>query len=254
MTNLQSAFQKLVDIMYELRDKCPWDQQQTKESLRYLTLEECYELSDAILENNYEGLKEELGDILLHVIFYSVIGDEKKQFNLIDVINAQSKKLIDRHPHIYSDVKVKNVKDVKRNWELLKLKENKKTSILSGVPNSIPAMLKSYRVQEKVKGVGFDYPNRKKSFEKIIEEIHEFNAELEANNMEQATEELGDVLFSIIGYAQNIGINPIDGLEKTNKKFIKRFQEMENLMAKEKKQIAQYSSEELDVFWNQVKD
>ena len=240
--------------MYELRDKCPWDQQQTKESLRYLTLEECYELSDAILENNYEGLKEELGDILLHVIFYSVIGDEKKQFNLIDVINAQSKKLINRHPHIYSDVKVKNVKDVKRNWELLKLKENKKTSILSGVPNSIPAMLKSYRVQEKVKGVGFDYPNRKKSFNKIVEEIHEFNAELEANNMEKATEELGDVLFSIIGYAQKIGINSINALEKTNKKFTHRFNKMEQLIDKKNKNISDYSPNQLDEFWHSVKD
>ena len=181
MNDLKNAFVKLIDVMLELRQKCPWDKVQTNETLRYLTLEECYELSDSILANNYQGIKEELGDILLHVIFYSIIGSENKQFNLLDVINSQTKKLIDRHPHIYSNVQVKDVKEVKKNWELLKLKKNK--SVLSGVPDSMPAMLKTYRIIEKVRGVGFDFSNPSHSLDKVYEEIEEFKSEIESLNL-----------------------------------------------------------------------
>jgi len=240
--------------MIELREKCPWDKKQTNDSLRYLTLEECYELSDAIIEDSDIAIKEELGDLLLHIIFYSVIGAEKNKFTLLDVITSQTKKLIDRHPHIYSDVKVKDEKEVKRNWELLKLKEKNKKSILSGVPKSLPAMLKSYRIQEKVKGVGFDFPDNKTAFEKILEEIGEFRDEVNTNNLSKATDEFGDILFALIGYAQKIGINSVNALEKTNRKFIKRFKKIENLISNEKKSISNYSLEELDSLWNRVKD
>ena len=253
MSNLLVAFERLVHVMTELREKCPWDIKQTNESLRYLTLEECYELSDAILEGNHNDIKEELGDILLHVIFYAIIGLENNQFDLTDVITFQTQKLIDRHPHIYSNVKVQDVKDVKRNWELLKLKENNKKSILSGVPKSLPAMLKSYRIQEKVKGVGFDFPDDKSAFNKIIEEINEFSHELDNNNIDKAIEEFGDLLFALIGYAQKKGINSMDALEKANKKFIARFTKMESLIIKQEKSIADYSIEELDQFWIQAK-
>ena len=254
MINAQDSFQNLVDIMLELREKCPWDKKQTNETLRHLTLEESYELSDAIIDNNFVGIKEELGDLLLHVIFYTIIANEKEQFDLNDVINAQSKKLIHRHPHIYSNTKVENVKDVKKNWELLKLKENKKKSVLSGVPTSLPAMLKSYRVLEKVKGIGFDFSDLEKSFDKVIEEIYEFKSELDKDNLERAKDELGDIIFSIIGFGQKIGINSIDALEKTNKKFISRFKKMEKLINKTTKSISNYSSDELDEFWNQTKN
>jgi len=183
-----------------------------------------------------------------------MLANEKEQFDLNDVINAQSKKLIHRHPHIYSNTKVENVKDVKKNWELLKLKENKKKSVLSGVPTSLPAMLKSYRVLEKVKGIGFDFSDAAKSFDKVIEEIYEFKSELEKDNLERAKDELGDIIFSIIGFGQKIGINSIDALEKTNKKFISRFQKMEKLINKTTKSISNYSSDELDEFWNQTKN
>ena len=254
MNDLQIAFEKLFNVMLELREKCPWDQKQTNDTLRYLTLEECYELSDAIISKDDNGIKEELGDLLLHVIFYSVIGDEKKKFNLCDVINAQTKKLIDRHPHIYADVKVENEKDVKRNWELLKLKENNKRSILSGVPKTLPAMLKSYRIQEKVKGVGFDFSDNKSAFNKILEEVNEFRQELELNNNKKSEEEFGDILFALIGYAQKNGINAVNALEKTNKKFINRFNKIEELILRENKNISDYSTEELDRFWKRVKD
>jgi XTP/dITP diphosphohydrolase len=252
MSELQLAFEKLVSIMSELREKCPWDQKQTNESLRYLTLEECYELSDAIIDNNIEGIKEELGDILLHVIFYSHIAAEKQHFDLRDVLNAQSKKLIDRHPHIYSNVKVKDEAEVKRNWELLKLKEKRKKSILSGVPNSLPSMLKSYRIQEKVKGVGFDFPNNQLAFEKIIEEIKEFQNEMH-NNLEKAEQEFGDILFALIGYAQMNGINSVNALEKTNQKFIHRFSKVEKIISQRNKHISDYSKAELNEFWMKVK-
>jgi XTP/dITP diphosphohydrolase len=253
MNDVKVAFEKLVSIMLELRQKCPWDQKQTNESLRYLTLEECYELSDAIIENDSEGIKEELGDVILHVIFYSIIADEKNQFNLSEVLNTQRKKLINRHPHIYSNVKVKDERDVKRNWELLKLKEKHKKSILSGVPQSLPSMLKSYRIQEKVKGIGFDFPDNNLAFEKIVEEIKEFKDEISNNNHEKAEQELGDIFFALIGYAQMNGINSMNALEKTNQKFINRFSKVEKIISKTNKHLSNYSKEELSKFWNQVK-
>ena len=253
MNELKNAFEKLVNVMLDLRKKCPWDKEQTNETLRYLTMEECYELSDSIIDKDNVGIKEELGDILLHVIFYSVIGSENKKFTLLDVINSQTQKLIDRHPHIYSNVKVKGIKDVKKNWELLKLKKNKNKSILSGVPKSMPSMLKSYRIQEKVKGVGFDFPNHETRFNKVIEELKEFENEIRDKNIEKATEELGDVLFAIIGYAQKLGINSVNALEKTNKKFITRFNKIENLISQEKRDISEYSTDELNEFWQHVK-
>jgi len=253
MSDFAKAFEKLVNIMLELREKCPWDKKQTNESLRYLTIEECYELSDAILSKNSLDIKDALGDLILHVIFYSVIASEKSQFTLNDVLNAQSEKLIHRHPHIYSNVKVKNEKEVKKNWELLKLKEKSKSSILSGVPKSLPTMLKSYRVLEKVKGIGFDFINNDDAFDKVVEEINEFKKEFRQNNLDRASDEFGDILFSLIGYGQKIGINAVNSLEKTNQKFIKRFNEMENLISKDKKNISDYSLDDLDVFWNNLK-
>lgn len=243
-------FEKLFNVMIELRAKCPWDIKQTNETLRYLTIEECYELSDAILENNPNLIKEELGDILLHVLFYSIIGHEQNQFNLAEVISSQTKKLIYRHPHIYGDVKVKDEKEVKKNWELLKLKENNKKSVLSGVPKSLPTMLKSYRLLEKVKGVGFDFPNQEGSFNNVLEELKELKLELDNNNINNATDEFGDLLFAIIGHAQSLGINAVNALEKTNKKFITKFNNVETTIKKENKSISDYSYEELNSLWD----
>jgi len=253
MNDLVIAFEKLVHVMNDLRNQCPWDKKQTNDTLRYLTIEECYELSDAIIERDDNGIKEELGDILLHVIFYSVIANENNKFTLTEVIDNQRKKLIHRHPHIYSNVKVKDEKDVKRNWELLKLKEKKKKRILSGVPKSLPSMLKSYRIQEKVKGVGFDFSDKENSFNKVIEEINEFDIEFKNKNLDKATEEFGDILFALIGYGQKIGINAVNALEKTNKKFINRFNQMEKLISKNNANISDYSTEELDSFWKRIK-
>ena len=253
MKDFTIAFEKLVHVMHDLRNQCPWDKKQTNDTLRYLTIEECYELSDAIIEKDDHGIQEELGDILLHIIFYTVIANENNKFTLAQVIDNQRKKLIHRHPHIYSNVKVKDEKEVKRNWELLKLKEKKKKTILSGVPKSLPSMLKSYRIQEKVKGVGFDFPDRESSFNKIIEEINEFNIEIENKNIEKATEEFGDILFALIGYGQKNGINAVNALERTNKKFINRFTQMEELILKDKDTISDYSIEELEVLWKRVK-
>jgi len=243
-------FEKLFNVMIELRAKCPWDIKQTNETLRYLTIEECYELSDAILENNPNLIKEELGDILLHVLFYAIIGHEQNQFNLAEVISSQTKKLIYRHPHIYGDVKVKDEKEVKKNWELLKLKENNKKSVLSGVPKSLPTMLKSYRLLEKVKGVGFDFPNQEGSFNNVLEELKELKLELDNNNINNATDEFGDLLFAIIGHAQSLGINAVNALEKTNKKFITKFNNVETAIKKENKSISDYSYEELNSLWD----
>jgi XTP/dITP diphosphohydrolase len=243
-------FEKLFNVMIELRAKCPWDIKQTNETLRYLTIEECYELSDAILENNPNLIKEELGDILLHVLFYAIIGHEQNQFNLAEVISSQTKKLIYRHPHIYGDVKVKDEKEVKKNWELLKLKENNKKSVLSGVPKSLPTMLKSYRLLEKVKGVGFDFPNQEGSFDNVLEELKELKLELDNNNINNATDEFGDLLFAIIGHAQSLGINAVNALEKTNKKFITKFNNVETTIKKENKSISDYSYEELNSLWD----
>tara|TARA_Y100000589_G_scaffold170778_1_gene162211 strand:- start:7065 stop:7829 length:765 start_codon:yes stop_codon:yes gene_type:complete len=250
----KKSFSNLVKIIDELREKCPWDKKQTKDSLRSLTLEECYELSEAILSNDTESIKNELGDILTHIIFYSRLFSEKNDFSIFDVIHEQSVKLIRRHPHIYGDVKLKSESDVKRNWELIKLKENnKKKSILDGVPKTLPSMLKSWRVQEKVGGAGFEWKNVSKSLNKIDEEFNELKFEIENNNVENIEEEFGDVLFSLINFSRYLNINPVNALEKTNQKFIKRFKKMEIEIDKDNKKIEDLKVSELEKYWNKIK-
>lgn len=247
-----SAFNRLLDIMDDLREKCPWDKKQTLESLRHLTIEETYELADAILENDLTEIKKELGDVLLHIVFYAKIGSEKKAFDIADVANSISDKLIARHPHIYGDVKVENEEDVKRNWEQLKLKEGK-SSVLEGVPKSLPAIVKANRIQDKVAGVGFDWEKPEQVWEKVQEELTELNDEIKAGNTENIEKEFGDVLFSMINYARFINVNPENALEKTNKKFISRFQYLEQAAKKEGKQLSEMSLTEMDVYWNESK-
>ena len=246
------AFNRLLDIMDDLREKCPWDKKQTLESLRHLTIEETYELADAILDNDLEEIKKELGDLLLHIVFYAKIGSEKKAFDIADVASSISEKLIDRHPHIYGDVKVKDEKEVKENWEKLKLKEGKK-SVLEGVPRSLPAMIKANRIQDKVAGVGFDWEKPEQVWEKVQEELNELNVELASNNQERIEKEFGDVLFSMVNYARFIGVNPENALEKTNKKFIQRFQYLEEAAKKTGKSLHDMSLAEMDIFWEESK-
>ena len=231
------AFNRLLDIMDELREKCPWDKKQTLESLRHLTIEETYELADAILDNDLNEIKKELGDVLLHIIFYAKIGSEKEAFDIADVANSISEKLIDRHPHIYGDIEVKNEEEVKQNWEKLKLKEGKK-SVLEGVPKSLPAVVKANRIQDKVSGVGFDWEEPHQVWEKVQEELSELNTEIETGNKDCIEAEFGDVLFSMINYARFIGVNPENALEKTNKKFIQRFQYLEESAKKRRETIS----------------
>jgi XTP/dITP diphosphohydrolase len=247
------AFNRLLDIMDDLREKCPWDQKQTFETLRHLTIEETYELADAILENDLQEIKKELGDVLLHIVFYAKIGSEKNAFDIADVANAISDKLIDRHPHIYGDVIVENEDDVKRNWEQLKLKEGKK-SVLEGVPKSLPAVVKASRIQEKVAGVGFDWEKPEQVWEKVQEELAELNEEIKNGNNANIEKEFGDVIFSMINYARFIGVNPENALEKTNKKFINRFQFLEETASKEGKKLAEMSLTEMDVIWEKSKE
>lgn len=246
------AFNRLLDIMDDLREKCPWDKKQTLQSLRHLTIEETYELADAILDNDLPEIKKELGDVLLHIVFYAKIGSEKKAFDIADVANSISDKLIDRHPHIYGDVQVENEADVKRNWENLKLKEGK-TSVLEGVPKSLPAVVKASRIQEKVAGVGFDWEKPEQVWEKVQEELAELNEEIKAGHTENTEKEFGDVLFSMINYARFIDVNPENALEKTNKKFIKRFQYLEKAAKRQNKQLSDMSLTEMDVFWEESK-
>ncbi|MBT4779431.1 MAG: nucleoside triphosphate pyrophosphohydrolase [Polaribacter sp.] len=248
-----AAFNRLLDIMDELREKCPWDKKQTLESLRHLTIEETYELADAILDNDLQEIKKELGDVLLHIVFYAKIGSEKKAFDIGDVANSISDKLISRHPHIYGDVKVENEEDVKRNWEQLKLKEGKK-SVLEGVPKSLPAVVKASRIQEKVAGVGFDWEKPEQVWEKVQEELEELNEEIKKGNKENTEKEFGDVLFSMINYARFIDVNPENALEKTNKKFINRFQFLEKIAKKEGKNISEMTFAEMDVYWEKSKE
>ncbi|KAB1159311.1 nucleoside triphosphate pyrophosphohydrolase [Tenacibaculum aiptasiae] len=246
------AFNRLLDIMDDLREKCPWDKKQTLESLRHLTIEETYELADAILNNDLDEIKKELGDVLLHIVFYAKIGSEKQAFDIADVANSISDKLISRHPHIYGDTKVENEEDVKKNWEALKLKEGK-DSVLEGVPKSLPAVVKANRIQEKVAGVGFDWEEPHQVWEKVQEEISELNDEIKNGNQENIEKEFGDVLFSMINYARFINVNPENALEKTNKKFINRFQYLEKAAKKEGKKISEMTLAEMDVFWNASK-
>ena len=254
MDQRAASFLKLLKIMDELREQCPWDKKQTIESIRHLTIEETYELSDAILKNNMPEIKKELGDILLHIIFYSRIASETKTFDIKDVIDALCEKLIFRHPHIYGDVKADTEDQVKQNWEQLKQKEKGgNTSVLSGVPNSMPALLKAYRIQEKARAVGFDWEDPSEVYKKVKEELNEFEAEIKNKNMQAAEKEFGDVLFSLINYARFLNINPEDALEQTNKKFIKRFGYMESKVKEQGKQIADCKLEELDIYWNEAK-
>lgn len=246
------AFERLLDIMDELREKCPWDRKQTLASLRQLTIEETYELADAILDNNLVEIKKELGDLLLHIVFYSKIGAEKKAFDIADVANGISEKLIDRHPHIYGDVEVQNEEEVKENWEKLKLKEGNK-SVLSGVPKSLPAVVKASRIQDKVAAVGFDWEKKDQVFEKVREELEELQDEVLQNNQAQIEAEFGDVLFSLINYARFLNVNPENALEKTNKKFIKRFKHIEEAVAKDNKDMQTMNLTELDEYWEKAK-
>ncbi|OGS71435.1 MAG: nucleoside triphosphate pyrophosphohydrolase [Flavobacteria bacterium RIFCSPLOWO2_12_FULL_35_11] len=246
------AFGRLLDIMDELRLKCPWDKKQTFESLRHLTIEETYELGDAILDNDLQEIKKELGDLMLHLVFYAKIGSETNDFDIGDVANSISEKLIHRHPHIYGDVVVKDDEEVKQNWEKLKLQEGK-TSVLEGVPKALPAMVKASRIQEKVAGVGFDWEKPEQVWEKVQEEMNELNAELVKGNTDAIESEFGDVLFSLINYARFIKVNPENALERTNKKFIGRFQFLENEAKKINKSLHDMSLAEMDVFWNEAK-
>ncbi len=246
------AFERLLDIMDELREKCPWDRKQTLESLRHLTIEEVYELGDAILDNDLEEVKKELGDVLLHLVFYSKIGSEKKAFDIADVANGICEKLIARHPHIYGDVEVADEEEVKKNWENLKLKEGKK-SVLEGVPRSLPALVKANRIQDKVAGVGFDWEKPQQVFEKLQEELGELQEEVKDRNEDKIEAEFGDVLFSMINYARFLNVNPENALERTNKKFITRFQYLEEKAQAGNKALKDMSLKEMDVFWNEAK-
>jgi XTP/dITP diphosphohydrolase len=246
------AFERLLNIMDDLREKCPWDKKQTFETLRPLTIEETYELADAILDKDLNGIKGELGDLFLHLVFYSKLGSETGDFNVADVLNGICEKLIFRHPHIYGDVEANTEEEVKANWEKLKLKEGKK-SVLEGVPKSLPALVKAARIQEKVRGVGFDWDNKDQVWAKVQEEIGELNEAVDEKNQEEIENEFGDVLFSLINYARFIDINPENALERTNKKFISRFQWMENQISVNQKVMSNMNLEELDVYWNRAK-
>ena len=247
------AFDRLLTIMDELREQCPWDKKQTMETLRHLTIEETYELGDAILDNDLQEVKKELGDVLLHIVFYAKIGSETNDFDIADVCNDICEKLISRHPHIYGDVNVADEEEVKRNWENLKLNEGKK-SVLEGVPKSLPALVKASRIQDKVAGVGFDWEETQQVFEKLQEELGELQHEVNQNNTEKIEEEFGDVLFSMINYARFLKVNPENALERTNKKFIKRFQYLESKAKEMNKSLKDMTLAEMDVFWNQAKE
>ncbi|SFG91051.1 nucleoside triphosphate pyrophosphohydrolase [Pedobacter insulae] len=252
-----TAFLRLLTVLDTLRTQCPWDKKQTMETLRHLTIEETYELSDAILEGDMNEIKKELGDIMMHLVFYARIGSETNDFNVTDVLNGVCDKLISRHPHIYGDVVVSNEEDVKRNWEQLKLKEGNK-SVLGGVPTSLPALVKASRIQEKARGVGFDWDQKEQVWAKVEEELQEFKNEFNVANkenidQEKAEGEFGDLLFSLINYARFIDINPENALEKTNKKFIKRFQFLENKAKENGKALQDMTLAEMDVYWNQAK-
>jgi len=252
-----SAFTRLLTVLDTLRTQCPWDKKQTMETLRHLTIEETYELSDAILEGNLDEVKKELGDVMMHLVFYARIGSETGDFNITDVLNGVCEKLISRHPHIYGDVEVQDENDVKRNWEKLKLKEGNQ-SVLAGVPAGLPSLVKASRIQEKARGVGFDWDNKEQVWEKVEEELQEFKDEYNLADkadidIEKAEGEFGDLLFSLINYARFININPENALEKTNKKFIKRFQYLETKAKENGKALQDMTLAEMDVHWNEAK-
>jgi len=252
MENKTKSFARLLTIMDELRVQCPWDKKQTFDSLRYLTIEEMYELSDAILDKDIHEIKKELGDVLLHIVFYSRIASESNDFDIADVINSLCDKLVHRHPHIYGNVAVADVDEVKKNWEKLKLKEGKK-SVLEGVPRSLPAIVKAFRIQEKVRGIGFDWDNKVQVWEKVLEEIEELKVEIEKGDQDRIESEFGDVLFALTNYARFIDVNPEDALERTNKRFIKRFQIMEKIIKNAGLDFHNMRLEEMDVYWKDAK-
>ncbi len=248
------AFGKLLEIMDDLRAKCPWDKKQTYESLRHLTIEETYELADAIIDNNPDEIKKELGDLLLHIVFYAKIGSETNDFDIADVITDINSKLITRHPHIYSDVKADTEEQVKENWEKIKLKEGHK-KVLEGVPKSLPAMIKAYRIQDKSRGVGFDWENTGQVWTKVLEELEELKHEVQNNGSQQKIEEeFGDLLFALINYSRFINVNPEIALERTNKKFIRRFSYLEDQAAGSGRDLKKMNLEEMDSFWNEAKE
>ncbi|MBT8196355.1 MAG: nucleoside triphosphate pyrophosphohydrolase [Bacteroidia bacterium] len=246
------AFERLLNIMDELREKCPWDNKQTMETLRHLSIEEVYELADAILENKMDEVKGELGDLILHIVFYAKIADENKDFDISDVLNGICEKLIQRHPHIYGDVKVENEEEVKQNWEDLKMKEGR-TSALQGVPTSLPALIKAMRIQEKARGTGFDWEETKQVFEKVEEELEELKEAINNKDSKKTQEEFGDLLFALVNYSRFIDVNPEEALEKTNKKFIRRFQYLEQEAKQAGKTLREMKLEEMDVYWNEAK-
>lgn len=254
MQDKLKAFERLLVIMDELREQCPWDKKQTIDSLRHLTIEETYELTDAILEKDMVKIKKELGDIMLHLVFYARIASETKEFDIADVLNSLCDKLIHRHPHIYGDAKVENEEQVKENWEKLKLKEGSK-SVLEGVPVSLPSVVKASRIQEKARAVGFDWDKPEQVWEKVEEELRELKHEIDSKaSLSKVEDEFGDVMFSLINYARFVGVNPEDALEKTNKKFIKRFQYLEAEAAKAGKKLDEMTLGEMDEYWNKAKD
>lgn len=251
------AFERLLTVLHTLRTECPWDKKQTMETLRHLSIEEMYELGDAILENDLDEVKKELGDLMMHMVFYARIAEEQQAFDITDVLNGVCDKLISRHPHIYGDVTVSNEDDVKRNWEQIKLKEGNK-SVLSGVPSSLPALVKAYRIQDKVRGVGFDWEEKSQVWQKVEEELAEFKAEFDAHSgealdTEKAEGEFGDLLFSLVNYARFIGINPENALERTNKKFIKRFNHLEGRAKALGKNLKEMTLAEMDIYWEEAK-
>lgn len=256
----KEAFGRMLKIMDELREQCPWDKKQTLESLRHLTIEETYELADAIIDKNMQGIKKELGDVMLHIVFYARIASETGDFDIADVINAECDKLITRHPHIYGDVKVENEEQVKENWEKIKLKEKDSVtaegfrSVLNGVPVSLPSMVKSTRIQEKARAVGFDWEKPEDVWGKVFEEMNELTEEVKQKSpVEKLENEFGDVMFALINYARFLGVNPEDALEKTNKKFIRRFQYLERESQKDGKKLSDMTLAEMDVYWNRAK-
>ena len=259
-TEQLAAFGRLLDVLERLRAECPWDRKQTLESLRHLTIEETYELSDAIIRHDLPDLKKELGDVMLHLVFYAKIASEQGAFDIADVLNAQCEKLIFRHPHIYGDVQAETEEQVKRNWEQLKLREKGNTSVLGGVPASLPALIKAMRIQEKARGAGFDWEQPEQVWQKVQEELAEFGDEFtdaaapaDAARSERAAAEFGDLLFSLINFARHAGINPEEALERTNRKFIQRFQYLETQSAREGHQLADLTLAQMDVYWEEAK-
>ena len=248
-----SEFNRLLEIMDELRAKCPWDKKQTLESLRYLTIEETYELSDAIIEEDIEEIKKELGDLMLHIVFYSKIGSEKNAFGIADVLEAINKKLVERHPHIYGDEKVNNARDVLNNWEKIKIEKEGRKSVLAGVPKSLPPLVKAYRMQEKASGIGFDWEAPGQVWDKVIEELNELKEEVDNGDIKKTEEEFGDLMFALVNYSRFINVNPENALEKTNLKFKRRFQYLEEHAREDGKVLYDMTLKEMDVYWEEAK-